>query len=51
MSVSTAAARPYYSDQAGLTSIVVPDSGHDVQLHMNASETNTQILNWVKTTG
>ncbi|CAL9271670.1 hypothetical protein SUDANB5_00114 [Streptomyces sp. SudanB5_2050] len=42
--------RPYYSDQAGLTSIVVPNSGHNVQLHKNAPETNAQILNWIKTT-
>ncbi|MEU5355455.1 alpha/beta hydrolase [Streptomyces sp. NPDC020947] len=42
--------RPYYSDLAGLTSIVVPNSGHNVQLHKNAPETNTQILNWIKTT-
>ncbi|WP_282089478.1 alpha/beta fold hydrolase [Streptomyces tendae] len=42
--------RPYYSDQAGLTSIVVPNSGHNVQLHKNAPETNTQILNWIKAT-
>lgn len=40
--------RPYYSDQADLTSIVVPNSGHNVQLHKNAPETNTQILNWIK---
>ncbi|MDT0612276.1 alpha/beta hydrolase [Streptomyces lancefieldiae] len=45
-----ASERPYYSDQAGLTSIVVPNSGHNVQLHKNALETNTQILNWIKTT-
>ncbi|MFE2463158.1 alpha/beta hydrolase [Streptomyces sp. NPDC059402] len=42
--------RPYYSDQAGLTSIVVPNSGHNVQLHRNAPETNAKILNWIKTT-
>ncbi|MGW4571605.1 alpha/beta fold hydrolase [Streptomyces tendae] len=42
--------RPYYSDQADLTSIVVPNSGHNVQLHKNAPVTNTQILKWIKTT-
>lgn len=40
--------RPYYSDQAGLTSIVVPDSGHSVQLHKNAPDTNARILGWVE---
>ncbi|WP_253873788.1 alpha/beta fold hydrolase [Promicromonospora umidemergens] len=39
---------PYYSDQAGLTSIVVPDSGHNVQLHKNAPQTNAQILRWIE---
>ncbi|MFE0415539.1 alpha/beta hydrolase [Streptomyces tendae] len=40
--------RPYYSDQADLTSIVVPNSGHAVQLHKNAPRTNAQILHWIK---
>ncbi|MFF4471394.1 alpha/beta hydrolase [Streptomyces sp. NPDC001599] len=40
--------RPYYSDQADLTSIVVPNSGHDVQLHKNAPRTNARILHWIK---
>jgi pimeloyl-ACP methyl ester carboxylesterase len=40
--------RPYYSDKADLKAIVVPDSGHDVQLHKNATQTNAAILQWVK---
>lgn len=40
--------RPYYSDEADLKAIVVPDSGHCVQLHKNAPETNAAILQWVK---
>jgi pimeloyl-ACP methyl ester carboxylesterase len=40
--------RPYYSDEADLNAIVVPDSGHAVQLHKNAPTTNTAILQWVK---
>lgn len=40
--------RPYYSDEADLMSLVVPNSGHDVQLHKNASNTNAQILQWIK---
>lgn len=39
--------RPYYSERAGLTSVVVPDSGHSVQLHKNAPATNARILNWI----
>jgi pimeloyl-ACP methyl ester carboxylesterase len=41
--------RPYYSDEAGLETIVVPDSGHSAQLHENAPETNAAILQWVRT--
>ncbi|BCL32544.1 alpha/beta fold hydrolase [Streptomyces aurantiacus] len=40
--------RPYYSDKAGLKAVVVPDSGHDVQLHKNAPDTNAKILTWIK---
>lgn len=40
--------RPYYSDKAGLKAVVVPDSGHDVQLHKNAPTTNAEILTWIK---
>lgn len=42
--------RPYYSDEVHLKSIVVPNSGHDVQLHRNTSQTNAQILRWIKAT-
>ncbi|MEU9367185.1 alpha/beta hydrolase [Streptomyces avermitilis] len=40
--------RPYYSDKGDLKAIVVPDSGHDVQLHKNATQTNAAVLQWVK---
>jgi pimeloyl-ACP methyl ester carboxylesterase len=40
--------RPYYSHKGGLRAIVVHDSGHDVQLHKNATRTNAAILQWVK---
>ncbi|MEV0848926.1 hypothetical protein AB0J21_24160 [Streptomyces sp. NPDC049954] len=36
--------RPFYSSEA----VVVPGSGHDVQLHKNATQTNAAILQWVK---
>ncbi|MET7854230.1 alpha/beta hydrolase [Streptomyces avermitilis] len=40
--------RPYYSDKGDLKATVVPDSGHDVQLHKSATQTNAAILQWVK---
>ncbi|WP_158696096.1 alpha/beta fold hydrolase [Embleya scabrispora] len=40
--------RPYYSDKVDLEAIVVPDSGHDVQLHKDAPTTNAAILQWIK---
>ncbi|MBU6535946.1 alpha/beta fold hydrolase [Streptomyces sp. NPDC057245] len=40
--------RPYYSRQADLKAIVVPDTGHAVQLHENAPRTNARILDWIK---
>ncbi|WP_242894748.1 alpha/beta fold hydrolase [Actinomadura litoris] len=40
--------RPYYSDKANLRVIVVPHSGHNVQLHKNAPRTNAEILTWIK---
>lgn len=40
--------RPYYSDRADLEAIVVPDSGHNVQLHENAPRTDAAILQWIK---
>lgn len=39
--------QPYYSPEARLAAIVVPDSGHSVQLHANASRTNASILEWL----
>lgn len=39
--------RPYYSPQARLQAIVVADSGHSVQLHGNAVQTNSAILDWL----
>lgn len=39
--------RPYYSPEAGLDAIVVGDSGHSVQLHENAPQTNAAILEWL----
>ena len=41
--------RPYYSDEADLAAVVVPDSGHSAQLHKNAPETNAAILQWITT--
>ncbi|WP_158228320.1 alpha/beta fold hydrolase [Pseudonocardia sp. MH-G8] len=41
--------RPYYSDEVDLAAVVVPDSGHSVQLHKNAPETNAAILQWITT--
>lgn len=43
--------RTYYSNQAGLEAIAVRDSGHDVQRHKNATQTNAAILQWVKDAG
>lgn len=39
--------RPYYSPEAELGAIVVTDSGHSVQLHENAPQTNAAILEWL----
>ena len=38
---------PYYSREARLEAIVVTDSGHNVQLHENAPQTNAAILHWL----
>jgi pimeloyl-ACP methyl ester carboxylesterase len=43
-----ASEQPYYSRKAGLHVIVVADSGHAVQLHKNAPQTDAAILHWVK---
>jgi pimeloyl-ACP methyl ester carboxylesterase len=43
-----ASEQPYYSRRANLRVMVVPDSGHDVQLHKNAPQTDAAILKWVK---
>lgn len=40
--------RPYHSDKADLKAVVVPDSGHSVQLHKNAAGTDAAILKWIK---
>ena len=39
---------PYYSERADLEAIVVPDSGHNVQLHESAPRTNAAILQWIR---
>lgn len=39
--------RAYYSPAVRLDAIVVPDSGHNVQLHENAPQTNAAILRWL----
>ena len=39
--------RTRYSPEAGLDAIVAADSGHSVQLHENAPQTNAAILDWL----
>jgi hypothetical protein len=38
---------PYYSDQAQLRVLVVPNTGHDLQLHLSAPATGEAILDWL----
>jgi pimeloyl-ACP methyl ester carboxylesterase len=38
---------PYYSDEARLRVRVVPDTGHDLQLHLSAPATGEAILDWL----
>jgi pimeloyl-ACP methyl ester carboxylesterase len=38
---------PYYSDEARLRVLVVPNTGHDLQLHRSAPATGQAILDWL----
>lgn len=38
---------PYYSNVAQLRVLVVPDTGHDLQLHLSAPTTGEAILDWL----
>jgi pimeloyl-ACP methyl ester carboxylesterase len=42
---------PYYSDEAHLHVLVVPDAGHDLQLHVSAPATGEAILDWLSREG
>ncbi|MFF7335043.1 alpha/beta fold hydrolase [Streptomyces sp. NPDC008150] len=39
--------KPFYP-KADLSVMVVPNSGHDIQLHKNAPQTDDEILNWIR---
>jgi pimeloyl-ACP methyl ester carboxylesterase len=38
---------PYYSDESRLRVLVVPNTGHDLQLHLSAPSTGEEILDWL----
>jgi pimeloyl-ACP methyl ester carboxylesterase len=42
-----AAEGPYYRPEAHLQVSVVPDAGHDLQLHLNAPSSTAKILDWL----
>ena len=43
-----ASEQPYYSRKAHVHVAVVAGSGHDIQLHKNARQTDTEILAWIR---
>ncbi|MFJ1901621.1 MULTISPECIES: alpha/beta hydrolase [unclassified Streptomyces] len=39
--------KPFYP-KADLSVLITPNSGHDIQLHKNAPQTDSEILDWIK---
>lgn len=48
--VIAAAESPYYSREAGLEVAVIPNTGHNLQLHLSARDSTTEILEWIRNT-
>ena len=43
--------RPYYSNAPRFHVLVVPNTGHDLQLHLSAPATGEAILDWLTKEG
>jgi pimeloyl-ACP methyl ester carboxylesterase len=43
----TAQERPYYSPHAHMQVAIVPQTGHDIQLHLSAANADKRILDWL----
>jgi pimeloyl-ACP methyl ester carboxylesterase len=43
----TAQEAPYYSPQAHMQVTIIPETGHDIQLHRSAADADQRILDWL----